>query len=71
MMKTRFLMLAMMMCMTALTFSACSDDDDDDKSIDVPEAVTQALKQARILQPIAGWTEKIPIYGLMPMETGG
>ena len=33
MMKTRFLMLAMMMCMTALTFSACSDDDDDDKSI--------------------------------------
>ena len=44
-MKTRFLMLAMMMCMTALTFSACSDDDDDDKSIDVPEAVTQALKQ--------------------------
>lgn len=45
MMKTRFLMLAMMMCMTALTFSACSDDDDDDKSIDVPEAVTQALKQ--------------------------
>ena len=30
MMKTRFLMLAMMMCMTALTFSACSDDDDPD-----------------------------------------
>lgn len=84
MMKTRFLMLAMMMCMTALTFSACSDDDGDDKSIDVPEAVTQALKQkypnatdvdwkqkTRILWPIAGWTEKIPIYGLMPMETGG
>ena len=37
MMKTRFLMLAMMMCMSALTFSACSDDDDDDKSINVPE----------------------------------
>ena len=40
MMKTRFLMLAMMMCMTALTFSACSDDDDDDKSIDVPDCNT-------------------------------
>ena len=44
-MKTRFLMLAMMMCMTAVTFSACSDDDDDDKSINVPESVVQALKQ--------------------------
>lgn len=37
MMKTRFLMLAMMMCMTALTFSACSDDDGDDKSIYKPQ----------------------------------
>ena len=34
-----------MMCMTAVTFSACSDDDDDDKSINVPESVVQALKQ--------------------------
>ena len=80
MMKTRFLMLAMMMCMTALTFSACSDDDDDDKSINVPEAVTQALKQKypnatdvdwKQKSSYFGWTEKIPIYGLMPMETGG
>ena len=30
-MKTRFLMLAMKMCVAAVTFSACSDDDDDDK----------------------------------------
>jgi len=44
-MKTRFLMLAVMMCMAAVTFSACSDDDDDDKSINVPESVVQALKQ--------------------------
>lgn len=34
-----------MMCMAAVTFSACSDDDDDDKSINVPEPVVQALKQ--------------------------
>lgn len=34
-----------MMCMAAVTFSACSDDDDDDKSINVPESVVQALKQ--------------------------
>ena len=33
-----------MMCMAAVTFSACSDDDDDDKSINVPESVVQALK---------------------------
>ena len=32
-----------MMCMAAVTFSACSDDDDDDKSINVPESVVQAL----------------------------
>lgn len=84
MMKTRFLMLAMMMCMTALTFSACSDDDDDDKSINVPEAVTQALKQKYPNATDVDWKQKssyfvadcwldgkIPIYGLMPMETGG
>ena len=34
-----------MMCVAAVTFSACSDDDDDDKSINVPESVVQALKQ--------------------------
>ena len=34
-----------MMCMAAVTFSACSDDDDYDKSINVPESVVQALKQ--------------------------
>lgn len=45
MMKTRFLMLAMMMCIAAMTFSACSDDDNDDKGINVPESVAQALKQ--------------------------
>ena len=58
MMKTRFLMLAMMMCMTALTFSACSDDDDDDKSIDVPEAVTQALKQKYPNATDVDWKQK-------------
>ena len=55
MMKTRFLMLAMVMCMTALTFSACNDDDDD-KSIDVPEAVTQALKQKYPNATDVDWT---------------
>lgn len=44
-MKTRILMIVMMMCLTAMTFSACSDDDDDDKGVNVPEAVAQALKQ--------------------------
>lgn len=44
-MKTRFWILVMMMCVTVVTFSACSDDDNDDKSINVPEAVAQALKQ--------------------------
>ena len=58
MMKTRFLMLAMMMCMTALTFSACSDDDDDDKSINVPEAVTQALKQKYPNATDVDWKQK-------------
>ena len=51
-------MLAMMMCMTALTFSACSDDDDDDKSIDVPEAVTQALKQKYPNATDVDWKQK-------------
>lgn len=72
-----------MMCMTAVTFSACSDDDDDDKSINVPESVVQALKQKYpsatgieweqkelILWLIAGWMEKNQIYGLIPMPIG-
>ena len=58
MMKTKFLMLAMMMCMTALTFSACSDDDSDDKSINVPEAVTQALKQKYPSATDVDWKQK-------------
>ena len=66
MMKTRFLMLAMMMCMSALTFSACSDDDDDDKSINVPEAVTQALKQKYPNATDVDWKQKIRAF-LLPV----
>ena len=44
-MKTRFLMLAMMMCMAAVRFSASSDDDDDDWRFNVAECVVKALVQ--------------------------
>ena len=47
-----------MMCMTAVTFSACSDDDDDDKSINVPESVVQALKQKYTSATGIEWEQK-------------
>jgi len=63
-MKTRFLMLAMMMCLTALTFSACSDDDDDkdNDSINVPESVSQALKQKYPSATGIEWEQKGAYY---------
>jgi len=62
MMKTRFWMLAMMMCIAAMTFSACSDDDDDDKGINVPESVAQALKQRYPSATGIEWKQKKSYY---------
>ena len=51
-----------MMCMAAVTFSACSDDDDDDKSINVPESVVQALKQKYPSATGIEWEQNCLLY---------
>lgn len=61
-MKTRFLILAMLMCTVALSFSACSDDDNDDKGIVVPEAVAQALNDKYPSATHVEWERKGSYY---------
>lgn len=61
-MRIKFVMLAMVMCTTAMTFSACSDDDNDNKGINVPEAVAQSLKQKYPSATGVEWEQKGAYY---------
>lgn len=61
-MKTRFLMFAMMMCVAAIAFTACSDDDDRDQGIKVPESVVKALQQRYPEALQVEWERKAEYY---------
>ncbi|MBP3228769.1 MAG: PepSY-like domain-containing protein [Bacteroidaceae bacterium] len=53
-MKNRLLLLTLLMGLSAISFTACSDDDDDVKTSDVPQAVMTAF-QAKFPAAAAKW----------------